>query len=105
MTSLIPQDEIVEQLIIFDMDAKGDAPIGRTDCARQERLEAAADRLRQKHGKGGISLGFGNDESVGLVIDALNPTLPAQEFPLILNIIQVVSVDKHTLERLIYMVK
>ena len=57
VTKLLPADQVSEQLSMFDPD-DGD----RARRERRERLEAAVDALRRKHGDGSIHLGPGEEE-------------------------------------------
>jgi DNA polymerase-4 len=67
LTHLVPTEEIVEQLNLFDTGLENPSMDGKVDRARQERLEAAVDLLRQRHGAHAISLGFRENEEIGLV--------------------------------------
>lgn len=66
VTHLAPSDEIAEQLSLFDAGLEVASKGGKSDRERQERLEAAVDRLRQKHGADAISLGFRENAEIGL---------------------------------------
>jgi hypothetical protein len=66
VTHLAPADEIVEQLSLFDAGLDVSLKGGNINRDRQERLEAAVDRLRQKHGADAISLGFRENGEIGL---------------------------------------
>lgn len=62
VTHLVRQEEDAQQMNLFDlMDG---APA--VDRQRQEKLEAAVDTLRQKHGNSAITLGFRRNEEIGL---------------------------------------
>ena len=65
ITHLVPTEGIVEQLSLFDAGLGDSSLNGKVDRERQERLEAAVDRLRQKHGADAISLGFRENEEIG----------------------------------------
>ena len=64
VTGLLPADQVVEQLSFFDLSA-GEAG---TNPARdkQEKLEAAVDRLRRKHGDKAIKLGIRKNDDIGV---------------------------------------
>lgn len=66
VTHIQPAEEISEQLSMFDLGIDGSAEDHRPDRERQERLEAAVDLLRQKHGKKTITLGFMENEDIGV---------------------------------------
>ena len=61
VTKLVPADEATEQLSLFDLMDRGAA-----DRSRQERLEAAVEALRRKHGDDSITLGCHADGDIGL---------------------------------------
>lgn len=61
VTKLVPADAATEQLTLFDLMADSAA-----DRGRQERLEAAVEALRQKHGDGSITLGYQENADIGL---------------------------------------
>jgi len=64
VTGLLPADQVVEQLSLFDL-ATG--PSGAKSARdKQEKLEAAVDLLRQKHGDKAITLGIQKNEDIGL---------------------------------------
>ncbi len=61
VSRLVSADEAVEQLTLFDlMDDTA------RDRGKRERLEAAVAALREKHGKASITLGYQNNEDIGL---------------------------------------
>ncbi len=66
VTHLTPANEIAEQLSLFDAGLFDPAQEWKVDRARQEQLEAAVDRLRRKHGADVLSLGFRENEEIGL---------------------------------------
>lgn len=61
VTKLTPAGEAAEQLSLFDLMTGESA-----DRGRQERLEAAVEALRRKHGDGSITLGYPANEDIGL---------------------------------------
>jgi len=65
VTHLVPADEIVEQLSVYDLGL-GISEEKKANRERQERLEAAVDLLRQKHGKRTITLGFMENKDIGI---------------------------------------
>ncbi len=65
VTHLVPADQASEQLSIFDMGMETDTK--QIDREKQERLEAAVDLLRQKHGRDKIVRGFRDDEDLGIL--------------------------------------
>ncbi len=65
VTHLVPADQASEQLSFFDMGMTTEGKQVNRD--RQERLEAAVDRLRQKHGSDTITRGFRDNEDIGIV--------------------------------------
>lgn len=64
MTHLLPDDQVSEQLTLFDIGMGIDGM--QANRERQEKLEAAVDRLRQKHGSTSISRGFRDNEDIGI---------------------------------------
>lgn len=60
VTKLVPADKVVEQMSMFDLVSEDD----RRD--RQERLEAAVEAVRRKHGDGSITLGYQENEAIGV---------------------------------------
>ena len=63
ITKLVDADKAMEQLSLFDMMAdNGD----KIDRARQEKLEAAVEALRQKHGDRSITLGYQENLDIGI---------------------------------------
>ena len=65
-TGLMHADQVVEQISLFDFAAAVDGSKGKNDRNRQEKLEAAVDLLRRKHGDKTISLGIRKNEEIGL---------------------------------------
>jgi DNA polymerase-4 len=63
VTHLVPADKATEQLNLFDF-ADSSAAEKRE---KQERLEAAMDRIRQKHGSGSVTMGFAENEAIGIL--------------------------------------
>ena len=61
VTKLVPAEAASEQLSLFDL--MGD---GAEDRGKRERLEAAVDALRRKHGDGSITLGYQENEDIGI---------------------------------------
>ena len=64
VSKLVPADKVSEQLSLFDLGLDGNSP--REDRERQERLEAAVEAVRRKHGDGSITLGYQEDERIGV---------------------------------------
>jgi len=62
VTGLLPADQVVEQLSLFDFQENAE----KKDRSKQEKLEAAVDLLRQKHGDKAITLGIQKNEDIGL---------------------------------------
>lgn len=54
ITGLLPADQVVEQLSLFDFQDNSE----KKDRSKQEKLEATVDLLRQKHGDRAITLGI-----------------------------------------------
>jgi len=65
VTGLLPGDQITEQISLFDL-TPGEKTAPKSDRKRQEKLEAAVDLLRQKHGDKAIRLGMPKNEEIGL---------------------------------------
>jgi len=65
VTHLVHGDEASEQLSLFDMGMSLQGEKG-VDRDKQEKLEAAVDRLRMKHGSSAITLGFQKNEDIGI---------------------------------------
>jgi len=61
VSRLAAVEEVVEQLSLFDLMDGTDG-----DRTRRERLEAAVDALRRKHGDGSITLGYQQNDAIGL---------------------------------------
>lgn len=64
VTGLLPADQVVEQLSLFDL-AMGQSG-AKSARDKQEKLEAAVDLLRRKHGDKAIMLGIQKNEDIGL---------------------------------------
>ena len=62
ITGLMPTDQVVEQLSLFDFQDSAE----KKDRNKQEKLEATVDLLRQKHGDGAITLGMKKNDETGL---------------------------------------
>jgi len=62
VTHLVRGEDDIQQLSLFDMMEGAPA----VDRERQEKLEAAVDLLRQKHGNAKITLGFRKNEDIGV---------------------------------------
>ena len=58
VTRMAPADQVVEQVSFFDME--------NAKRERQEKLEALVDALREKHGAGSITLGYQENEEIGV---------------------------------------
>ncbi len=65
VTHLLPAEQATEQLNLFDLTASGSAASERRE--KQEKLEAAMDRIRQKHGAGSVTMGFAENEGIGVL--------------------------------------
>jgi len=66
VTHLSPEDEVSEQLSLFDMGmdpVPGERSVNRE---KLEKIEAAVDKLRMKHGSAAITLGFQKNEDIGV---------------------------------------
>ena len=61
VAKLVPAGEAAEQLSLFDLLA--DRP---SDRGKQERLEAAVEALRKKHGDDSITLGYPENADIGV---------------------------------------
>lgn len=64
VAGLLPADQVVEQLSFFDLSTGQTGATPARD--RQEKLEAAVDLLRQKHGDKVIKLGIQKNDDIGL---------------------------------------
>ncbi len=64
VTHLIPQGEATEQTSLFDL--MEDTPGSHAAREKQERLEAAVDKIRSKHGASSISAGWNGDDTLGI---------------------------------------
>ena len=63
VSHICPAEEAGEQLSLFDLGMGADGGLRRE---KREKLEAAVDALRLKHGKGAITLGFMENEEIGV---------------------------------------
>lgn len=64
VTHLVPAEQAYEQLNLFDLGMQTEG--NQVNREKQEKLEAAVDLLRQKHGSGAISHGFRDNEYIGI---------------------------------------
>ena len=64
VSGLAPADEVAEQLSLFDLGMEEGGKGAERE--RRERLEAAVEAVRRKHGDGSITLGYQQDESIGV---------------------------------------
>ena len=64
VTKLVPENEAVEQLSLFDLDPGAGGEQSARE--RRERLEAAVEAVRRKHGDGSITLGYRESEATGV---------------------------------------
>lgn len=66
VTKLVPGDQVTEQLDLFDLlGAEESARSGKTR-EKQDKMEAAADALRQKLGSMAVTLGVHKNEEIGV---------------------------------------
>lgn len=65
VTHLVPAAEATRQLNLFDLTAAGGEAARRQE--KQERLEAAMDQIRRKHGSGSVTMGFAENEAIGVL--------------------------------------
>lgn len=63
---LMHADQVVEQLSLFDFTQTEDGGKAKAARNKQEKLEAAVDLLRRKHGDKAITLGIQKNEEIGL---------------------------------------
>lgn len=61
VAKLLPADQVAEQMSLFDL-----APSPGGDRSRTEKLEAAVEAVRRKHGDGSITLGYQEDRDIGV---------------------------------------
>ncbi len=61
VSKLVPAGEAAEQISLFDMVGSAAA-----DQDKREKLEEVVEALRKKHGDGAITLGYQNNEEIGL---------------------------------------
>ncbi|MDO5541460.1 MAG: DNA polymerase IV [Eubacteriales bacterium] len=68
VTGLVPEEEAPEQLSLFDLGLDNDKKRQKSklDRQRQEKLEDAMEKIRQKHGSGAISMGYHVNEDIGV---------------------------------------
>lgn len=66
VTHLSSGDDVPQQLSLFDFGLSHSDEKANVNRERQERLEAAVDLLRQKHGRKSITLGFIENEDIGI---------------------------------------
>ena len=74
VSKLVPADQVVEQVSLFDFTVSDSAnekrrngrPLGSVDREKQEKLEGLMDQLRKKHGEGSITLGYQENKEIGL---------------------------------------
>jgi len=65
VTHLVPADQATEQLSLFAMAGMGES--SSMNREKQEKLEAAMDKIRMKHGNGSISMGYAENEAIGVL--------------------------------------
>lgn len=65
VTHLLPAEQATEQLNLFDLMASGNAAAEKRK--KQERLEAAMDKIRRKHGTASVTMGFAENEGIGVL--------------------------------------
>ena len=68
VSKLVPKDQVVEQISLFDFASSPAGQEKHNSAARekQEKLEALVDELREKHGEGSITLGYHENKEIGL---------------------------------------
>ena len=84
VSKLVPKDQVVEQMSLFDYASPAAGQEKRSSAARekrssaarekrssaarekQEKLESLVDELREKHGEGSITLGYHENKEIGL---------------------------------------
>ena len=68
VSKLVPKDQVVEQMSLFDfaLPPTGQEKLGSTAREKQEKLETLVDELRQKHGEQSITLGYHENKEIGL---------------------------------------
>jgi len=66
ITHLVPADEETCQMSMFDMGIGNAGEGGHIDRDKLERIEAAVDDLRKKHGASAITLGFHKNDDIGI---------------------------------------
>ncbi len=65
VTHLLPADQATEQLDLFALAGMGEKPAMNRE--KQERLEAAMDKIRLKHGNSSIRMGYAVNEAIGVL--------------------------------------
>jgi len=65
VTHLVPADQATEQLNLFAMAGMGEKPAMNRE--KQEKLEAAMDKIRMKHGNSSITMGYTENEAIGVI--------------------------------------
>lgn len=65
VTHLVPADQATEQLSLFAMAGMGES--SSMNREKQEKLEAAMDKIRMKHGNSSISMGYAENEAIGVL--------------------------------------
>lgn len=68
VTGLVPEEEACEQISLFELGLENDKNRQKPkfDRQRQEKLEDAMEKIRQKHGSGAISMGYHVNEDIGV---------------------------------------
>ena len=67
VTKLLPADQASEQMDMFDLlSSSGEMPAPRKKRDQQEKLEAAVDTLRRRFGNSTITLGFQQNDEIGI---------------------------------------
>lgn len=66
VSQLSPADAVAEQISLFDMGLAISDSEKPVDRAKQEKLEATVEKLRLKHGRSAITLGFQKNEAIGI---------------------------------------
>lgn len=66
VTHLVQADAAVQQLSLFDIGMETSNGKKVMNREKQEKIEAAVDKLRMKHGSAAITLGFQRNEDIGI---------------------------------------